>query len=378
MCEVERVARCWMMDFCFHSVCSNFRDTDTEKLQQNSRLYKEIVDSETDLPDDQQTKWTVCCFLSRIMDGKNLDVRYGTNDRITPLMSALTVWENLEETVPDASLYENIRRLLLIQCVGVCLEKGNVLLAAETLQWLEKETSLSEKLQRKLSTLVTKNNVYDQLLTSFSYSRLLDSINTFLDTFLEKYPSDFLLKSAQKVVQAQQERAEGVELKQEPSEAASPSHMAATKVVQAQQERAVSPSHTVNSSTKNKAKVVSSQQNLRPKKKLYSTKVVHPWKPETEKKSLLSAFSRKSTSNVSRLCFNDHRKQETPQDKPDHQKYKSKRRWTCMEDQYLKAGVKRFGEGKWTKILEEFAFKDRTSVMLKDRWRTMKKHEMVS
>ncbi|KAL7835583.1 hypothetical protein SRHO_G00279300 [Serrasalmus rhombeus] len=408
MCEVESVARCWMMDFCFRSVCNSYRDTNREKFNQNMRLYEAIVDSETNLQDDQQRKRTVCCFLSRIMDGKNLEVRYDANARIAPLMSALTVWENLEDTVADAALYERIRRLLFIQCVGVCLEKGNVQLAAETLQWLEKETSLSEKLQRKLSTLVTKNDVYDQLLTSFSYSRLLDSVNTFLDTFLEKYPSDFLLKSAKKVVQAQQERAEGMDSEQELSEAASPSHTAATKVVQARQERAegmeseqelseaasqshtaatkvvqarqeraVSPSHTVNSSTKNKAKVVSSELNLRPKKKLYSTKVVHPWKPETEKKSLRT-LRRKSTLNVPRLSFKDHRKQETPQDMPDHPKYKSKRKWTYMEDRHLMAGVKRFGEGKWTKILEEFVFKDRTSVMLKDRWRTMKKHGMVS
>ncbi|KAL6462939.1 hypothetical protein MHYP_G00293610 [Metynnis hypsauchen] len=374
MCEVESVARCWMMDFCFRSVCSSYRDTDREKFNQNIKVYEAIVDSETNLRDDQQAKWTVCCFLSRVMDGKNLEIRCDTNGRIAPLMSALTLWENLEDTVADAALCENIRSLLFIQCVGVCLEKGNVQLAAETLQWLEKETSLSEKLQRKLSTLVTKNDVYDQLLTSFSYSRLLDSINTFLDTFLEKYPSDFLLKSAKKVVQAQRERAEEMESEQEHSEAASPSHTAATKVVQARQERAASPSHTVNSSTKNKAKVVSSELNLRRKKKLYSTKVVHPWKPETEKKSLCAL----STLNVSRFSFKDHRKRETPQDIPDHPKYKSKRKWTATEDKYLMAGVKCFGEGKWTRILEEFAFKDRTSVMLKDRWRTMKKHEMVS
>ncbi|XP_036414414.1 telomeric repeat-binding factor 1 [Colossoma macropomum] len=363
MCEVESVARCWMMDFCFRSVCSSYRDTNREKFNQNIRLYEVIVDSETDLQDDQQTKRTVCCFLSRIMDGKNLEVRYDTNDRIAPLMSALTVWENLKDTVADAALYENIKRLLFIQCVGVCLEKGNVQLAAETLEWLEKETSLSEKLQRKLSTLVTKNNVYDQLFTSFSYSRLLDSINTFLDAFLEKCPSDFLLKSATKVVQARQERTERAKSEQELSEAASPSHTAATKVVQARRERAVSPSHTVNSSTK-------------PKKKLFSTKVVHPWKPETEKKPLC-VLRRKSTLKVSRLSFKDHRKQETPRDIPDHPKYKSKRRWTETEDKHLKAGVKRYGEGKWAKILEEFVFEDRTSVMLKDRWRTMKKHGML-
>ncbi|KAI4888130.1 hypothetical protein NFI96_019574 [Prochilodus magdalenae] len=352
MCEVESVAKCWMMDFCFRSVCSSYRDKNRDKFNRNIKLYEAIVDDESDLQDDQQTKRTICCFLSRIMDGKNLDVHYDSNDKITPLMSALAVWDFLKDTVADTTLHENIRRLLIIQCVGVCLEKGNVQLAADTLQWLEKETSLSQKLQRKLSTVVTEKDVYSQLLASFSYSRLLDSVSTFLDTFFEKHPSDFLLKSAAKVVEARHEKAEKSE--KDLSEAASLKHAA-------------------DSSTKNEAKVDSSDLNLKPKKKLFSTKVVHPWKPETEKKPLC-ALRRTAALRVSRLSFKGHRRQETTQEVCELPKHKSKKKWTWEEDKNLKAGVKRYGEGKWAKILVEYTFEDRTSVMLKDRWRTLKKH----
>ncbi|KFV90092.1 Telomeric repeat-binding factor 2, partial [Eurypyga helias] len=49
------------------------------------------------------------------------------------------------------------------------------------------------------------------------------------------------------------------------------------------------------------------------------------------------------------------------------------RKWTIQESEWIKEGVKKFGEGRWKAICQKYPFQNRTAVMVKDRWRTMKK-----
>uniref|UniRef100_A0A1A8L361 Zinc finger, DHHC-type containing 7 n=1 Tax=Nothobranchius pienaari TaxID=704102 RepID=A0A1A8L361_9TELE len=53
-----------------------------------------------------------------------------------------------------------------------------------------------------------------------------------------------------------------------------------------------------------------------------------------------------------------------------------RRAWTESETEKLKEGVKKFGEGSWSKIKSFYSF-DRSNVNLKDRWRTLKKANLV-
>ncbi|XP_048372229.1 telomeric repeat-binding factor 2 [Sphaerodactylus townsendi] len=50
-----------------------------------------------------------------------------------------------------------------------------------------------------------------------------------------------------------------------------------------------------------------------------------------------------------------------------------KQKWTEEETEWIRAGVKKYGEGNWKAISQAYNFKKRTPVMIKDRWRTMKK-----
>ncbi|CAH2323975.1 telomeric repeat binding factor 2 [Pelobates cultripes] len=53
-----------------------------------------------------------------------------------------------------------------------------------------------------------------------------------------------------------------------------------------------------------------------------------------------------------------------------------KQKWTEEETDWIRMGVRRYGEGNWKAILEMFPFENRTGVMIKDRWRTMKRQRI--
>lgn len=52
-----------------------------------------------------------------------------------------------------------------------------------------------------------------------------------------------------------------------------------------------------------------------------------------------------------------------------------RKKWNVEETKWLEEGVKLYGEGNWSKILSKYNFVGRTSVNLKDRWRTLQKNK---
>ncbi|XP_072306843.1 telomeric repeat-binding factor 1 [Eucyclogobius newberryi] len=341
--QVTAVATDWMMDFLFISLCRSFKDGNLEEFNKQLSSFEAINDG---LP--QNKKVLVCAFLARVMHGEILDVSFEDDHNVLPLMSAAKIWSDLKKTVEDEVLAKNITILLIVQSVAVCLEKGSN--ASYVIQWLEKNLSdgrdFPSTLRVKLGTVVAQKDNYHPLIKSFSYSRLLETTNMFLNEFLERNPSDYLFKAATKAVQSSGSR----------------------DTLEDKETNERSPTESTTSVNKENEENTSS---MRSKRKLLSTKTCDLWTPETGKKPFI-CLTRLSKNDISIP---------TPKsivpDPTNIKKRKPRTKWTWTEDKQLIAGVKRHGLGQWSHILQDFNFGDRTGTMLKDRWRTLKKARVV-
>ncbi|XP_008297590.1 telomeric repeat-binding factor 1 [Stegastes partitus] len=339
--QVTTVATGWMLDFMFVSLCRRFKEGKLDEFNETLSGLEAITESTSLNGQLHKEKTLICAFLARVMHGKQLDVIFEEDNSVMPLMSAAKTWSSLEHTVADESLFKNITILLLVQSVAVCLEKGQRSSASSALKWFENNCEFPQNFGVKLSKIVAQRDSYHPFLMSFSFSRLLDTIQSFLDAYLEKNPSDYLLKEATKVVQSSQ-------------------NVVKSEDVMSQENPAPK---TTNKSTNQKKKT---------KRKLLSSKITDVWKPDSCKKLCVSV-KRISNAEISqKISEKSPNTSAVPRTRKPHQK------WPYHLDQYLKQGVQRHGQGKWALILMDYDFEGRTGTMLKDRWRVLMRTHKVS
>ncbi|XP_041824953.1 telomeric repeat-binding factor 1 isoform X2 [Melanotaenia boesemani] len=199
--RITAVATEWMLDFLFVSLCRRFKERKLNDFNETLKAF-EIISQSSSLTEKSHEKTLICAFLARVMHGKELDVLFEEDESVMPLMSAAKIWLNLNHTVTDESLFKNTTILLLIQSVAVCMEKGKRSFASSALRWFDKHQEFPQNLTVKLSTIVTQRDTYHPFFMSFSFSRLLDTVQFYLDSYLEKNPSDFLIKAATDLIQS--------------------------------------------------------------------------------------------------------------------------------------------------------------------------------
>uniref|UniRef100_A0A1A7XJM3 Telomeric repeat binding factor (NIMA-interacting) 1 n=1 Tax=Iconisemion striatum TaxID=60296 RepID=A0A1A7XJM3_9TELE len=215
--RVSAVATGWIFDYFFVNMCRCFKERKQDEFNEMLSTFEVISENVSLKGTTIHEKTLICALLARVINGKCLDELFDKDRSVMPLMSAASVWLDLKDTVGDESFFKSITNHLLIQSVAVCLEKGQAISASCAIEWFKKHLDVPQNLGGTLLTIVQKKETYHSLFKNFSLNRLMETIQTFLDSYLKKHPSDYLLKAATKVAQSASdiESSEGAESQDE-------------------------------------------------------------------------------------------------------------------------------------------------------------------
>ncbi|NWU16648.1 TERF1 factor, partial [Cephalopterus ornatus] len=322
----EAVAADWMLEFACSCLCRHFGDRSGAEFRRWSDVAQALITGFFKIPTHQKKTVYVCQLLIRIAKGKSLELQFENGQKISPLESALSFWTLLEkEEIKLEKLHEDIRRLIQIQTVAVHIENGYFKEATEVLERLFTDSESDKPLRMKLATVIKNKDPYVPLLQSFSYSLLISKIKSYIELFMKESGTDFLIQEATKYAESK-----GLE-------------------ATALQSKSVNVNENDKSNLDTKQRFVLRIILLR-------DILGRPYSGQkhTESRALQSLNNLQNVENQGVSACGRRRQ-----------------RWTYKEDLELKSGVKMFGVGNWAKILAHGDFNDRTSVMLKDRWRTL-------
>ncbi|XP_019404759.1 PREDICTED: telomeric repeat-binding factor 1 isoform X1 [Crocodylus porosus] len=364
--EVEAVASGWMLEFTCHCLCRHFRDGRVPDFQRSRDAAQAIINGLPRITAHQRKAVNLCQFLARIAEGKSLGYHFESDQRISPLESALSIWTLLEkEESKLEKLHEDIRRLILIQAVAVYIEKGYYKEASGVLDRLDSEPN--KTLRMKLAMIINRRDPYVPFLQNFNYNLLVDKIKSYIDDFLKKSATNFLIKAAMKEVEAK--RLEGKASQDTPASVET-NH---GNVLEMEQSNLEDVHHISKRSSGNARRQTLRSSYMSCRSHIEAHTPLNPEMapfPRIKKRGRTSACR-----NLQNDLQNLKNNAETSSSRLTGRK---KQRWTLEEDRKLKKGVKEFGMGNWAKILIHYDFNNRTGVMLKDRWRTMSKQHKVS
>ncbi|XP_021576406.2 telomeric repeat-binding factor 1 [Ictidomys tridecemlineatus] len=342
--EGEAVAAGWMLDFLCLSLCQAFRDGRSEDFHRTRDSAEAIIHGLSSLTTYQLKTVYICQFLTRIAAGKSLDAQFENDERITPLESALMIWASIEKE--HDKLHEEIENLIKIQAIAVCMENGSFKEAKEVFE-----------------------RIFDANSHTFSYNHMMKKIKSYVNYVLNEKSSTFLMKAAAKVVESEKSR-----------KITSQDKLNGNDI---EMETEVNLDKVKSVSDKQSAVTESSEGTislLRSHKNLFISKLKHgSWQQNfNEKKERVETLqSGKEKEENRRITESKRVYVSNKQPKTPKKQRPRKQAWLWEEDKNLRSGVRKYGEGNWSKILSHYKFNNRTSVMLKDRWRTMKKLKLI-
>ncbi|XP_045416597.1 telomeric repeat-binding factor 1 isoform X3 [Lemur catta] len=202
--EAEAVAAGWMLDFLCLCLCRAFRDGRSEDFSRTRDSAEAIIHGLSSLTAYQLRTVYICQFLTRIAEGKTLDAQFESDERITPLESALMIWDLIEKE--DDKLHEEIHNLIKVQAIAVCMENGNFKEAEEVFERIFGDQDSYMPLKRKLLMIISQKDTFHSFFQHLSFNHMMEKIKTYVNHVLNEKSSTFLMKAAAKVVESKRTR----------------------------------------------------------------------------------------------------------------------------------------------------------------------------
>ncbi|XP_033059509.1 telomeric repeat-binding factor 1 isoform X2 [Trachypithecus francoisi] len=346
--EAEAVAAGWMLDFLCLSLCRAFRDGRSEDFRRTRNSAEAIIHGLSSLTAYQLRTIYICQFLTRIAAGKTLDAQFENDERITPLESALMIWGSIEKE--HDKLHEEIQNLIKIQAIAVCMENGNFKEAEEVFERIFGDPNSYMPFKSKLLMIISQKDTFHSFFQHFSYNHMMEKIKSYVNYVLSEKSSTFLMK-------------------------------AAAKVVESKRTRTITSQDKPNGNDVEMENEANLDTRKRSHKNLFLSKLQHGTqqqdfnnKKERRIGTLQSTKKKKESRRATESRIPVSKGQPVT---PEKHRARKKQAWLWEEDKNLRSGVRKYGEGNWSKILLHYKFNNRTSVMLKDRWRTMKKLKLI-
>ncbi|XP_036881350.1 telomeric repeat-binding factor 2 isoform X5 [Manis javanica] len=318
--RLEEAVNRWVLKFYFHEALRAFRGSRYGDFRQIRDIMQALLVRPLGKEHTVSRLLRVMQCLSRIEEGENLDCSFDMEAELTPLESAINVLEMIktEFTLTEA-VVESSRKLVKEAAVIICIKNKEFEKASKILKKHMSKDPTTQKLRNDLLNIIREKNLAHPVIQNFSYETFQQKMLRFLESHLDD-AEPYLLTMAKKALK---------------------SESAASATVKEEKQPAPEP---VEKPLREPARL--------PKGKWNSPNGVEEKETWVEEDELfqVQAPDEESTTNISR-----------------------KQKWTVEESEWVKAGVQKYGEGNWAAISKNYPFVNRTAVMIKDRWRTMKR-----
>ncbi|XP_028624582.1 telomeric repeat-binding factor 2 isoform X2 [Grammomys surdaster] len=403
--RLEEAVNRWVLKFYFHEALRAFRSSRYRDFRQIRDIMQALLVRPLGKEHTVSRLLRVMQCLSRIEEGENLDCSFDMEAELTPLESAINVLEMIktEFTLTD-SMVESSRKLVKEAAVIICIKNKEFEKASKILKKYMSKDPTTQKLRTDLLNIIREKNLAHPVIQNFSYEIFQQKMLRFLESHLDD-TEPYLLTMAKKALKSESAAASTVREEKHPEPVEKP-------LREPPRQPRIPPATMGVRTLKAAFKALSTAQDSEAafakldQKDLVLPNLASPSSPthknkrprKDENESSAPAEgeggsdrqprnNRMTISRASKDKWNSpngleekevwteedqlFEVQASSEDKSSNLTRKQK--WTIEESEWVKDGVQKYGEGNWAAISKSYPFVNRTAVMIKDRWRTMKK-----